>query len=111
VTSKKRTRGKEGRLPPPKKTTQWGKGKGKMGTQGKGKAVQKDQGKPEGKGKPSGPAAKASSHAGPSGHNTRLTRSTSKRGAPTTIKSIGRTGIYGGPSDMEERDPTESERE
>jgi len=83
---------------------------------GKGKAVDKgagdkSKGQVGGTGTPSGPAAKASSEAGPSGHNTRLTRSTSKGWAPKrTSYRVAKSGLrYGGPSDVEERDPSTEE--
>jgi len=111
VTLNKRT--KSGGAPPTKKKTQQDKGKKKAVEKGKGKAVdkgvgEKSKGQVRGTGTPSVPAAKASSEAGPSGHNTRLTRSTSKGRPPKrTSYRVAKSGLqYGGPSDMEEWDPS-----
>jgi len=110
--------------PPPKK-------KMKLQDKGKGKGKGKEQGEPGAKDKPcaySGPPAKASSEAGPSGHNTRLTRSTSKKKNPKTTSSSSSkaldaplptsspyakktVAIIGGRSDVEEADREEPEED
>jgi len=105
ATSKKRI--KRGRAPPTKKKKQQDKDKGKAVDKDKGKAVdkgaeEKSKGQVGGTGTPSGPAAKASSEAGPSGHNTRLIRSISKGRAPKRISYwVAKSGLqYRGPSNI-----------